>query len=645
MTIERMTLNDPGAQSADPIAANIDTLKMLFPTAVGDGKIDFDTLRQLLGDEVDDTDERYGLSWSGKRRARRIGLTPSTGTLRPVIEDSVDWENTRNLMIEGDNLEVLKLLRKSYARRVKAIYIDPPYNTGRNIVYPNDFEASVDSYLEMTGQKTGTTRLVSNPEAGGRFHSTWLSMIYPRLLLAKDFLADDGVLFCTIDENEFSTLSLVFKEIFPEGAFEHAYVSIVHNPRGQQGKNISYVHESAIIIYKGDGKKYLSDVTKDEVDARNLRDSGTESDRTDARNCFYPFIVRNGSIVDIGKVPVNDFHPAAANVVLANGDIEIWPVTDTGDEKKWRYARDSVPKILDKLEPKLGRSSLQIIFNKSAGTMRSVWQNARYDSSEYGTKLLDGLIEGGGFTYPKSIWAVYDAIKLMTEDDPNAIVMDFFAGSGTTGHAVMKLNDDLGGDRRFILVQLPEPLNAANPDQANAARFCEKRGLPLTIAEITKERLRKAAGQIGEAADKGFRVFKLDSSNLRLWEPGGDLAADLLAAADNIVQNRSEDDLLTELLLKQGIDLTEPMLTETISGLPVHAMGGGILIVCLAPVTTANAEALADGIAAWTLQLNPVAATTIFFKDAGFENDVAKANVAAILEQRLEDKLLKVRSL
>lgn len=645
MTIDRLTLNHPEARSADPVAENVAALKALFPAAVAEDRIDFDTLRQLLGDEVDDGDERYGLNWPGKRRARRIGLTPSTGTLRPATADSVDWERTRNLMLEGDNLEVLKLLRKAYAKKVKAIYIDPPYNTGRNIVYPNDFEADVEAYLEMTGQKDGSARLVSNPEAGGRFHSTWLSMIYPRLLLAKDFLSDDGVLFCTIDENEFATLSLVFKEIFPEGAFEHAYVSIVHNPRGQQGKNISYVHESAIIIYKSDGKKYLGDVAKGEVDSRNLRDSGTESDRTDARNCFYPFVIRDGKIVDIGNVPDNGFHPASANVVRENGDIEIWPMTDAGDEKKWRYARDSVSKIFDKLEAKSGRSSLQIIFNKDAGTMRSVWQNARYDSSEYGTKLLDGLIEGGGFTYPKSLWAVYDAIKLMTEDKPDAVVMDFFAGSGTTGHAVMKLNEDIGGSRRFILVQLPEPLDPQNPDQAAAARFCKKRGVPLTIAEITKQRLRKASEKIGQGVDKGFKVFKLDSSNLRAWEPGEDLAADLLAAADNVVQGRTEDDLLTELLLKQGIDLTEPMLTETIAGAPVHAMGGGVLVVCLAPVTAGNAEALADGIADWILRLKPVAATTVFFKDAGFENDVAKANVAAILEQRLEDQLLKVRSL
>lgn len=207
-----------------------------------------------------------------------------------------------------------------------------------------------------------------------------------------------------------------------------------------------------------------------------------------------------------------------------------------------------------------------------------------------------------------------------------------------------------GAYRRYVLVQLPEQLDTANKDQNSAANFCDSMGKPRNIAELTKERLRRAAAKVkadhpDTQADLGFRVYKLAASNLRAWEPGDDIASDLLAAADNIVPGRTEEDLLTELLLKQGIDLTEPMLTEPIAGAPVHAMGGGVLVVCLAPVTGGNAEALADGIADWIERLDPVAASTVFFKDAGFENDVAKANVAAILEQRLEDKLLKVRSL
>ncbi len=331
--MENFSPGHSDTESASIIADNIEALKRLFPEAFSEGKIDFSVLKELLGEAADERDERYGLVWNGKRRARHIALTPSMGTLLPSPGESVDWGTTQNLIIEGDNLEVLKLLRKSYSRRVKAIFIDPPYNTGRNIIYPNDFSDGIRAYLELTGQAEGHLKLTSNPESNGRFHSNWLSMIYPRLKVARDLLREDGVLFCTIDENEAATLAIILKEIFGEGSYEHAYVSIVHNPRGQQGTNISYVHETGIIVYPADKSKYLADVLKGEVDSRSLRDSGTESDRTDARNCFYPFIVHDGKILDIGDVPPNDFHPAAANVRRSDGTFEVWPMTDAGDEK------------------------------------------------------------------------------------------------------------------------------------------------------------------------------------------------------------------------------------------------------------------------------------------------------------------------
>lgn len=637
--IEKLTAGHPDTQSADIVAGNIEALRALFPEAFTEGKIDFEVLKQCLGGAVDEQEEKYGLNWHGKRRARQIALTPSTGTLLPCPEDSVDWDTTQNLMIEGDNLEVLKLLQKSYSRRVKAIYIDPPYNTGRNIIYPNDFSDGVRAYLEVTGQVEGGARMTSNPETSGRFHSNWLSMIYPRLKLAKNLLRPDGILFCTIDENEHATLSIVIKEIFGEGAYEHAYVTIVHNPRGQQGKNISYVHENAVVVYPADQKKYLADVLKDEVDSRNLRDSGTESDRTDARNCFYPFIVRDGKILEIGDVPPNDFHPASCNVLRPDGSLEIWPMTDDGDEKKWRYAKDSVGAILPKLEPKRGRSNTQIIFHKDAGTMRSVWQNARYDSSEYGTKLVEDLVGDVGFTFPKSLWAVYDALRVMTEGDPDAIVMDFFAGSGTTGHALWQLNKDLGGNRRFILVQLPEPLNPENKDQKAAAKFLAKKSRPLNIAEVTKERLRAASksvvGSNPARYDTGFRVFKLAESNIRPWSPEpSDLEGTLLGHAEHIIHGRTESDILTELLLKLGLDLCVPIETKDIAGKSVHSVGAGALIVCLSGgIARETVEGLAQGIVEWWQALAPAGDTRVVFKDSAFADDVAKTNMAAILSQ------------
>ncbi len=600
------------------------------------------------GDRTPPTLTKLRLRWHGKRRARQLALTPSNGTLRPCPEDSLHWDTTQNLMIEGDNLEVLKLLQKSYAGKVKAIYIDPPYNTGTNLVYPNNYVDGIRTYLEVSGQIDGSHKLISNPESGGRFHSNWLSTIYPRLLVAKSLLRKDGVLFCAIDENEHSTLSIVMKEVFPEGAYEHAYVTIVHNPRGQQGKNISYVHENAVIVYPCDQQKYLSDVPKDEVDARNLRDSGTESDRTDARNCFYPIIVLNGRIVAVGDIPPDDFHPTSPNEAQSDGSIKVWPMSDGGDEKKWRYSKDSVLGILDKLEVRMGRTYLQIIFNKDSGTMRSVWQSPKYDSSEYGTKLVERLIGKAGFTFPKSLWAVRDALRIMTDEEPNAIVLDFYAGSGTTGHALWEVNLELGGNRRYILVQLPESLDPEDKEQRAAAEFCQRLNKPKNIAELTKERLRRASAKLSQdnpmfAGDVGFRVFKLDSTNIREWESNPEeLGKNLEMSVEHIKQGRSEADILYELLLKQGLDLCVPIETQQIAGKDVHAVGGGALMVCLAErITKAEVEVLGQGIVAWCKSLAPASDIVCIFRDSAFVDtgdvtsggDVAKTNMAAILQQ------------
>jgi adenine-specific DNA-methyltransferase len=375
------------------------------------------------------------------------------------------------------------------------------------------------------------------------------------------------VLVCAIDENEFPSLALLIKEIFGELQFEHSYVSVVHNPRGQQGVNFSYVNEYLIFVYPNDGKKYIADFPKDEVDSRNLRDSGTESDRTDARSCFYPFIVKGGKIDRIGDVPENDFHPGAANIPLACGGIEIWPVTDGGDEKKWRYARQTVESILPKLEPKMGRKNVQIIFNKDSGTMRSVWSNARYDSSEYGTKLLDKLFGGASFTFPKSLWTVYDCVWAVTQNDKNAIVMDFFSGSATTAHAVMQLNASDNGKRKYIMVQLPEDLDMATKKASDAKtrkaiksaiEFLDSAGKRRTICELGKERIRRASALIkqekppveSQNIDAGFRVLKLDSSNIK----------------DDIKPDRTPEDLLFQAMLDLGILLSSKIEKRKIDG-------------------------------------------------------------------------------
>lgn len=614
---------------------NIALIRERFPGCVTevrgeDGSVklalDFDQLKQELSATiVDGSQERYHLNWPGKRKALLTANAPIAKTLRPVRGESIDFDATKNLFIEGDNLDALKLLQETYLGKVKLIYIDPPYNTGTNLIYKNDYSISESEYMQQSGQiLSDGGKLTANPQTNGRFHSDWLTMIYSRLKVAKNLLADEGVLIVAIDENEFANLSIVIKEIFGEGSYNHDYVSVVHNPRGQQGTNFSYVNEYLIFVYPKNTKKYLADFKKDEVDARNLRDSGTESDRTDARNCFYPFLVKSGKIIGIGDVPENSFHPTSANVSLADGTIQVWPMTDDGDEKKWRYARQSVESILNKLEPKLGRSSIQIIFNKDTGTMRSVWANARYDSSEYGSKLLDGLIPGAGFTYPKSLWAVYDCVFAATESDKSALVVDFFAGSSTTAHAVLRLNADDGGNRQFIMVQALQP---CEPDsEPYKAGF-------KTIADISKERIRRAGKEIIKGKcheewrkDIGFRVLKVDTSNMAdvYYAPDALEKEKLELFVDNIQPGRTSEDLLFQVMLDWGVDLTLPIAKETMQGKEVFFVDESALAACF-DARGGIDETLVKELA----KRQPLRAV---FRDAGFKDSAVKINVEQIFK-------------
>ena len=623
--IEKLTAGHPDTQSADIVAGNIEALRALFPEAFTEGKIDFEVLKQCLGGAVEEREEKYGLNWHGKRRARQIALTPSTGTLLPKREASLNWDATRNILIEGDNLEVLKLLQKSYSKKIKAIYIDPPYNTGRNLIYPNDYQDGIRTYLEVTGQVDGGAKLTSNPDAGGRFHTNWLSMIYPRLKLARNLLAPDGVLIVTIDDNEVTQLGVVLREVFEEGNFEHVCVPVVHNPRGVQGKNFSYVHEYAFFVFPS-GSKIIADrkIEDSDVDWSQFRNWGTESERSDAKNCFYAVKVKDGQIVGFGDVLPDHVHPNQTEQV--DGVFFVYPIDRSGVERKWRYARQSVEAIQSMLRAKKTAYGYEIEIGKTFGLYKTVWNDTRYDANEYGTGLVGDLVPDSPFTFPKSIWAVYDSLVAATGNDPEAIVLDFFAGSGTTAHAVMQLNKDTGGRRRFINVQLPEPVEGNKKFR--------------TIFEVTRARIAAASERIkaenpGYDGDVGFRVFSLAASNIRAWSPEpSDLAGTLLAHAEHLVPGRTEADILTELLLKLGLDLCVPVETKDIAGKSVHSVGAGALIVCLSDgITRETVEGLAQGIITWWQALAPAGDTRIVFKDSAFADDVAKTNMAAILNQ------------
>lgn len=330
------------------------------------------------------------------------------------------------LIIKSENWQALNFLEESYREKIDCIYIDPPYNAkSSEILYKNNYK-----------------------------HSSWLTMMSNRLDLGKKLLCNDFTHTVAIDECEQEVLGQLLNSIFPTNV--KVCITIVHNPRGQQGKNISYVHDYAFIIYPNNNYKYISDVKRNEVDSRNLRDSGTESDRTDAKTCFYPIIVKNFEIVGVGQVPEDNFHPQSANVEIDDGLIQIWPVDDSGNEKKWRYSVESINSIFDKLEIKKGRNSLQVIFNKDTGTLRTVWASPKYDASEYGTKVLQGLFGSdikNVFSYPKSIFTVKETIEACLNGNSRGIVLDYFAGSGTTGHAIIELNREDNGSRKFILVE------------------------------------------------------------------------------------------------------------------------------------------------------------------------------------------------
>jgi adenine-specific DNA-methyltransferase len=354
----------------------------------------------------------------------------STDFKYTIISDFNELDNKiTGILINSENYQALKLIRNKYKNKIKCSYIDPPYNAkSSEILYKNNYK-----------------------------NSSWLTLIDNRISLSKDLLKDDFVKIIAIDEIEQEVLGQLLTNNFPNN--KKVCLSIVHNPRGQQGKNVSYNHEFAYIIYPNDAKKYLADIKREEIDSRNLRDSGTESNRENAASCFYPFIIKDNEIVDIGKIPNDDFHPPKPNVRKEDNKIEIWPIDESGVEKKWRYSNTSVSRILDKLEVKRGRNFLNIIFNKDTGTLKSLWSNARYDASEYGTKLIQNILgteAAKKFSYPKSIYNVKDLLTASISDDNQSIIIDYFAGSGTTGHALLEINNEDNGFRKFILIEMGE---------------------------------------------------------------------------------------------------------------------------------------------------------------------------------------------
>lgn len=376
--------------------------------------------------------KKYGLVWDEERTKEKFEAD-TEGKL-PVLKEvkskeiKTDPDKPTHILVEGDNYHALSVLNYTHEKAVDVIYIDPPYNTGaRDWKYNNDYVDINDAYR----------------------HSKWLSMMSNRLMVAKKLLKNDGVLICAIDENERDRLGLLLEDLF--GDHEMHCITIVHNPRGVQGKNFSYTQEYAYFVFRQNLKVIgHRRIREEDIDWRNLRDNGGESLRTDAKNCFYPIIIENEKIVGFGDVVEQDIHPEKQTEKKEN-QYCVYPIDKNGVERKWRYARQSVEEIKDLLRAKKTRSGYEIELGKDFGTVRTVWQDSRYDANEYGTKLLHNLVPNAHFDFPKSVFNTYDCIGPILSERKNAIVLDYFAGSGTTGHAVMILNKEDGGKRRIIL--------------------------------------------------------------------------------------------------------------------------------------------------------------------------------------------------
>lgn len=668
MTMQIIDAQSPEAHSADLKAENIEKLKALFPELITEGPngvaINQDVLKQLVGDAtITDADEKYGLNWYGKRAARQLALTPSTGTLLPCPNESVDWDSTQNLMIEGDNLEVLKLLQKSYAGKVKLIYLDPPYNTGKDFVYPDNFQDNISNYLELTRQIEGGQKISSNTETSGRFHTNWLNMMYPRLKLARSLLKRNGVIFISIDDRELSNLRTLANEIFGEENFV-ATITVVNNMKGRNDKkHVAACHEYVVVYATAEFSSNGLPLTEEQRAAfrytdvkgfkyalRDLRKRGGPDRRDDRPNMFFPIFWDETS----GRCSLER---------QATTDIEILPLRGDGSEGCWRWGIDKVRKHLDWLHPKRSERSGRLDVehrlyldtsiavdddideddDEDEGTIertskpKSIWLGGEF-SSDSGKRALKEFLPGETFDFPKSIDFLRTCFLLGSGEDD--IILDLFAGSGATAQAVMQQNAIDGQKRRFICVQFPEPLDPSEKSQKASAVACDKLGVPRNIAELTKERIRRAGEKVKAestmfAGDIGFRVFKLNTSNIRAWNPRPkNVTQAVIDYQEHLSESRSEADVLYELLIKLGLDLCVPIEQQKIAGKMVHSIGGGVLLACLTEqITRDQVEDLAQGIVTWHKAQAPASDSTCVFRDSAFTDDIAKTNLAAILNQ------------
>ncbi|MDP2762514.1 MAG: site-specific DNA-methyltransferase [Sideroxyarcus sp.] len=672
--------------STDFTQENIAKLAAQFPNCVTESKaedgsvkrsIDFDQLRQELSTSiVEGPQERYQLNWPGKREALLTANAPIAKTLRPCREESVDFDTTQNLFIEGDNLDALKLLQETYLNKVKMIYIDPPYNTGSDLVYNDEFKTDTDDYFARSNQRDLVgNRLVANVESNGRFHSDWLTMMYPRLKLARNLLKDEGVILISIDDNEVENLKKLCDEIF--GAANFIACMVWEKGRKNDAKLISVGHEYILVFAKS-------------LDVLRTQKTIWREEKPGAREIWEKYLelrTRHGANDQLIEPDLQEWfsslpknHPSKKwsryKRVDANGpwrDRDIsWPGgggprydvlhPKTGKpckvpERGWIYASpDEMQRQVklglvefreDDFQPPFRKAHIRPIPAEIEAEIdidedeegddgeeqfaTQVRGSYFYKQSQVAVKFLRGLLGAKAFNNPKDHFELARLIAYVTANDPEAIVLDFFAGSASTGHAVFQVNQAGGGGRRFVLVQLPEELDADKKEQRVAANYCDELGKPRNIAEISKERIRRAGKKIktenaltAPDLDIGFRVLKIDSSNMKdvYYAPDAVKQGDLLDQVNNIRADRTPEDLLFQVLLDWGVDLALPITTETIAGKQVFFVDSNALAACFeSGINEDFVKALAAR--------HPLRAV---FRDAGFGSDSVKINIEQIFK-------------
>ena len=603
-------------------------LKELFPQAVVDGKVDFVLLKALLGEQVEGSTEKYQFTWNGKQNAIAHAQKPSLGTLREDKASSKDFDSTENLYIEGDNLEVLKLLQKTYQGKIKMIYIDPPYNTGNDFVYKDDFKDNVRNYLELTNQKNK-----SNAETSGRYHTDWLNMMYPRLMLARNLLTDDGVIFISIDDNEQSNLKKICDEIFGEINCIST-VKIYSNPRGRQSNKLIVKTGEYILVYSKNIQKVSivgEDLNEETISTYNkkddfgvyreigLRKRGTDSRKEDSPTLFYPiYFDTKNSLISLEK---NEAY------------IEIIPKLEDGSLGRWRWSKEKVQNEFNLLVCRLvsrGSSKEYDVFQKDYLSdekelkYKDFWFEKEINYDRSSSEIRD-LFDQKLFDYSKPIYLIDKIVKMIKFLPQSNYILDFFSGSATTAHAVLKLNAEDGGNRKFIMVQLPE--KTEEDSEAYKAGY-------QNICEIGKERIRRAGEKVKQEMlvkdasadvsklDVGFKVYKLDSTNIKPWDGTQDINQMLIEASGNVVKkDRTDLDVVHELMLMYGV-FNEEVEEIKINGKTLYSIGEHFLVVCLfKSITKQDIEAI--------IKLKP---KNVIFNDAGFENDNVKINAELTLK-------------